>query len=289
MYSKAELKKYSDAVATIKAITAVYEEAAARRIKLIQGYVLQVDEFLNNAADSYINIKFGLVAEEQSKKMPQRNIITRSFRQKSKKGVLVLIASHEQYFGNLIPNVFRLWIDDLVQSGFDGIIIGGTGARLLEKENIRKDNIQTFDMPDNEPDWTTIYKIGDQIGQYEKLVVYFGKYKTVLTQIADKSDISNSMTVGQVQKVKRYLFEGSVEDVLGFFEKEVINALLQKRVYESQIARYAARIKILEIGQVAEKMSQVLGDLSRGKRKVHKNLSNKKQLQLYTGSDLWSE
>ncbi|HSX58023.1 MAG TPA: F0F1 ATP synthase subunit gamma [Candidatus Saccharimonadales bacterium] len=289
MYSKAELKKYSDAVATIKAITAVYEDAAARRIKVIQGHVAQIDEFLNNAADSYINIKFGLVAEQKSKKSPQKNIITTSFRKKNKKGVLVLIASHEQYFGNLIPNLYRIWKDDLLATGFDGIILGGTGQRLLQKDGISRPNIASFDVSDNDPDWNLVYQIADQISDYEKIVIYFGKYKTVLTQAAEKSDVSNTMTVGQVQNVKRYLFEGSPEQILDFFEKEVIHGLFQKKIYESQIARYGARIKILEIGQVAEKMSEVLGDLSRGRRKVRKNLTNKKQLQLYTGSDLWQE
>ena len=110
-----------------------------------------------------------------------------------------------------------------------------------------------------------------------------------MNQVAARADVSETITVGQVQNVKRYLFEANSDSILAFFEEAVINAMLQLKIYESQIARYAARIKILEIGQVAEKMSQVIGDLSRGKRKVRKSLSNKKQLQLYTGVELWGE
>lgn len=289
MYSKAELKKYSDAVATIKSITRVYEEAAARRIKLIQNSVAKIDDFLGSTADSYVNIKFGLLAEQKNKKNPRKDILTASFREKSKKGVVILISSHEQYFGNLIPNVYRAWKEDLRSSGFDGIIFGNTGKRLFDKDDLKNSNISFYDLIDNEPDWNLVYKIGEQVSSYEKIIVHYGKYRTVLTQTPDKAEISTPMTLGQVQQVKRYLFEDQGEKILGFFEKEVINAQLQKRVYESQIARYAARIKILEIGQVAEQMSKVLGDLSRGKITVRKNLNNKKQLQLYTGSDLWGE
>ena len=141
MYSKAELRKYSDAVATIKSITRVYEEAAARRIKLIQTSVAKIDEFLGSTADSYVNIKFGLLAEEKNKKAPRKDILTRSFREKTKKGILVLISSHEQYFGNLIPNVYRAWKEDLLATNLDGIIFGNTGKRLLEKDNLQKSNI----------------------------------------------------------------------------------------------------------------------------------------------------
>lgn len=287
MYSKSELKKYSDAVATIKSITRVYEEAAARRIKLIQNSVSKIDEFLSSTADSYVNIKFGLVAEQKASRSPKKNILTGSFRPKTKKGVLVLISSEEQYFGNLIPNVYRAWKEELLNGDWDGIILGNTGKRLFDKDNLNKPNVVAFELEDNNPDWKFVYQIGEKIASYEKVIVYYGMYRTVLTQTPDRAEISAPMTVGQVQQVKRYLFEDQGEKVLGFFENEVINANLQKRVYQSQIARYGARIKILEIGQVAEQMSKVLGDLSRGKLKVRKNLNNKKQLQLYTGSDLW--
>lgn len=287
MYSKAELKKYSDAVATIKSITRVYEEAAARRIKLVQNSVAKIDEFLNSTADSYVNIKFGLLAEEKTKKLGRKDILTRSFRSKKNKGVLVMISSHEQYFGNLVPSVYRAWKEELLHSNFDGIIFGNTGKRLMAKDNLQRPNVAVYDLEDADPDWGLIYKIGEQIASYEKIIVFYGKYRTVLTQTPEKAEISTPMTVGQVQQVKRYLFEDQGEKILGFFENEVINASLQKRIYEAQIARYAARIKILEIGQVAEQMSKVLGDLSRGKVRVRKNLNNKKQLQLYTGMDLW--
>ena len=60
MYSRAQLKKYSESVATIKSITRVYEEAAARRVKLIQTAVERIKEFIGACADTYLNIKFGL-------------------------------------------------------------------------------------------------------------------------------------------------------------------------------------------------------------------------------------
>jgi len=287
MYSKAELKKYSDAVATIKSITRVYEEAAARRIKLVQLSVEKIDDFVGAAADTYLNVKFGLLAEQRDKKAPKQNILTSSFRKKTKKGITVLITSKDQYYGNLIPNIYREWHKDMLETKFDGIILGNTGTHLFEKEEIKFANVESFDLDDSNIDWKVIYQIGERISQYEKIVVYYGAYKTVLTQVAEKNDISNSISVGQVQKVKRYLFEAKGEKILGDVETDVIKALLQKRIYQSQIAKYAARIKILEIGQVAEKMSQVLGDLSKGRKKVHKNLNNKKQLQLYTGVDLW--
>ncbi len=297
MYSRAQLKKYSESVATIKSITRVYEEAAARRVKLIQNAVDKLAEFIDACADTYLNIKFGILAAKNTREHLQitdlnlqsrRAILTTSYRSRPKKGLLIFISSHQDYYGNLIPSVFRNWKHDLEITGYDGIILGNTGGRLLSLENV-KNNVQVFDLDDDHPDWTLVNKIADIAADYNDIYVYFGQYRTVLTQAASQSKISATVSFGQVQEVKRYLFEGAPEGTLAFFEKQIISALLEEKVYQSQKARYAARIKILEIGQVAEKMSQQLGELDRGRRNVARMLNNKKQQQLYGGLALWQE
>ena len=62
-----------------------------------------------------------------------------------------------------------------------------------------------------------------------------------------------------------------------------------EKIYESKVAKYAARIKILEIGQGAQKISDALGDLAKGKRNVRKSSNNRKQQQLFTGATVWQQ
>lgn len=289
MYSKKELKKYSEAVTTIKSITRVYEEAAARRIKLIQRSAESVNEFIGSVSDTYVNTKLALLANEQQKKNGRKNILAKSFRSFNRKQVIIMVASHENYYGNLIPSIFRLWKDKMEATGADGIILGNTGKRLLDKTTFRPKNLAVLDLDDAKPDWKIVYQVGVSVSHYEKITVFCGKYKTVLNQIPEKSEISNTITIGQIQNIKHYLIETRADEILDYMERETIHAQLQLKIYQAQIARYAARIKILEIGQVAEKMSQVIGDLNKSRVKVHKNLNNKKQLQLYTGVNLWGE
>lgn len=290
MYSKAELKKYSEMAATIKAITRVYEEAAARKVKIVQMEVDKLEEFISDSADTYMNVKFGLMVDEKAKKNGRKDILTKSFREVNQKTIRILIASHSNYFGNLITNLFFKWKEDMEKGEADGLILGATGERLLQKNQFKSHHdVETYDISDTNPEPEIILKAGQKVSNYSHVVCYYGAYKTVLTQVPESSEISNTITVGQVQAVKRYLFESGPEKILGNLEEDVMFGLLNEKIYKSQITKYAARIKTLEIGQVAEKMSQVMGDLSRGRRKVHKSLSNKKQLQLYTGVDLWSE
>src|SRR3989304_9648538 len=295
MYSRAQLKKYSESVATIKSITRVYEEAAARRVKLIQTAVERIKEFIGACADTYLNIKFGLVARGNTKEHLQpldlgaetgKQILLTTYRPAVKKGGLVFVSSKEEYYGNLIPSIYRSWKKDLVETGFDGIVLGNTGKLLMDKEGFQPTNVRYFDLDDSNPNWLLLHQIGDEIVNYREIYVYYGQYRTVLTQTASQSKISSPIAVGQVQEVKRYLFESNTQKILEFFEKELIKALLQEKIYQSQKAKYAARIKILEIGQVAEKMSEILSNLDRGRRKVSRTVANKKQQQLYSALGL---
>ncbi len=297
MYSRSELKKYSESVATIKSVTRVYEEAAARRVKLIQSAVDKLKEFTDACADTYLNVKFGVLAAKNTREnlkltdldiQSRQQILTTSFRKPTKKGLLIFIASHQDYYGNLIPSVYRNWKGDLDTTSYDGIILGNTGTRLLAKDGSFP-NVRSFDLDDDHPDWSVVQYVADYAASYQDIYVYFGQYRTVLTQIASQSKISQTISFGQVDYVKRYLFESNPLAVLAFFEKQVIAALLTEKVYQAQKARYAARIKILEIGQVAEKMSQQIGDLERGQRRANRLLNNRKQQQLYSGVNLWNQ
>jgi F0F1-type ATP synthase gamma subunit len=290
MYSKAELKKYSEMVASIKALTRVYEEAAARKVRMVQILTNRLDEFVAATADTYNNVKFSLMAENQAKNS-KANILTQSFRENNHKTLMVLITSQSNYYGNLIPNLYRKWKEDLIKyPAAEGLVFGNTGKRLYEKDKaVLRNTVTCIPLSDTEPEIPVVNQAAQLMIGYEHVICHYGAYKSVLTQVPEKMEITNTISVGQVQKVKRYLFESPPEKILGSLEANVILGLLWSKIFQSQVTKYAARIKILEIGQVAEKMSEVLGELSTRQRRVHKYMNNKKQLQLYTGSDLWQE
>lgn len=287
MASRAELKKLSDAVATIKSITAVYEQAAARRMKTVKVEMQNISKYVDSAIGTYSDVKHSVTRDldEGIKKI----ILTSSFRKSAKGTVLVLIASATQYYGQLIPRLFRLFLDEYRRTKADGIILGRTGFELLKKEKITASNVTVFDFDDLAPNWEVVHKVSNLVGTYSKIIVFYGEYKSVFTQEVKKGDISEMVVVRDVAQTKEFLFKPGPDVSLTFLENQMIASGFLQKIYESQIAKYAARIKILEIGQVAEKISSVTGDLSRSRRRFRKALNNKKQQQLFTGSNLWGE
>ena len=287
MSSKADLKKFSDAVATIKSITRVYEQAAARRMRMVKVEIEKISDYVSAASESYSDVKYSLVEnfDENIKKV----ILNSSFRKPTRSTVLVLISSQTQYFGQLIPRLSRLFISEYKKTRADCIILGKVGRELMEKEEVYPESLTVFDFDDMNPDWTVVHKVSESIANYAKIVVFYGEYKSVFTQEVKSSQLSEMVVIKNVPEAKKFRFRPSASQSLGFLENQMIASGFMQKLYESQIAKYAARIKILEIGQVAEKISSAFDDLSRGKRRYRKLNYNKKQQQLYVGAGLWQE
>lgn len=285
--TKGELKKFSEAVTTIKSITRVYEQAAARKMKMVKLEIEKIAKYLDAADDTYSSAKFAVFEEE--KERIRQVLMSAPVRKPQKDEVLVLIASQTQYFGNLISNLCVEFSKYYSKNRSDSIVLGKIGSELLERLNVRGENIKHFDFDDTTLPWEIVHAVSVELSNYNRIIVFFGEFKSVLTQEAKNTDIGQTIVVKDVATKKKYLFRPEGGNSLTFLENQMISGHFLEKVYESQVAKYAARIKILEIGQVAEKISSAIDQLARGKRNLRKSTNNKKQQQLFTGSDLWEK
>lgn len=285
--TKQELKKFSEVVTTIKSITRVYEQAAARKMQMVKLEIESIKEYLTAATGTYSSTKYA-VGEGKSEKVRQA-ILSRPFRNVTKNEVLVFIASQSQYFGNLIPSLAKAFVAEYQKTSADSIVLGKIGWELVQKNVGSAPNITYLDFDDTSPSWQVVHDVSQKVSAYAKVVVFFGEYKSVLTQEAKSEDISQRVVIHDVKEHKKYLFRPQPGLALSYLEQQMIAGGVLEKVYESQVAKYAARIKILEIGQVAQKISDAVEGLARGKRNLRKSTNNKKQMQLFTGSSLWQE
>lgn len=216
-------------------------------------------------------------------------ILSTAFRAPEKDRILVLIASQHNYFGNLIPSLFKLFLEEYRTLGGDALILGMIGRELMNRSGMISGDITYFDFDDASPNWEVVHKVSQYLAAYEQIVIFYGQYRSVLTQEAKRVDLAQTVVVSEAPEIKQYWFAGESLSPLSFLENQMIAGDFLQKIYESQLAKYGARIKILEIGQVAEKISEALDSLGRFRRKVRKNVSNKKQMQLFCGSQLWQK
>jgi F0F1-type ATP synthase gamma subunit len=177
----------------------------------------------------------------------------------------------------VVQATFRQFIKDIKGLDAEISIIGRLG-RSLFIESRPKDPYTYFELPDYGVDRKRMGDVVRHLVQYEKIIVYYGKYKSVITQTPSKFEISAGTDVEQdAGDPKRvYIFEPSVEKILMFFETEIFASLFDQSIRESQLAKFASRI--LAMDRADQNISKRLKELSLEKLKLSHKQVSKRQL-----------
>jgi len=117
--------------------------------------------------------------------------------------------------------------------------------------------------------------------------VFHGRFQTILSQRVVQSNISGgSIKEKKIDEIKKYLFEPSAEAVLDFFETELISAFLNQTILEHRLSRYASRM--IAMYQATESAKKRKKELEVEQKKLMRQLLNKKQIEIFSGLQLWT-
>ena len=287
MSSAKELKENLEVVSAIRDITSVYQEIASLRTRQLREGVAKTREFLAGVAEVYNHVKasYAAILQRQFRKGKADLRGSAPFKRNGKK-VFVVLTANEHLYGNLILDIWRAFLVDLRREEADAVIVGSVGKYFARNEKITA-AATFFPLDDDRPTAGQIKKIIDFISQYEQIVVYYGEMVSILMQIHAKADISGGVTLGgEVGEAKSYLFEPSPEKILAFFETEIIAALFNQRIYEHQLARFAARMVAMD--QATENARETLSKLDKEFKSLRRGIANKKLLETFAGRQFWS-
>jgi F-type H+-transporting ATPase subunit gamma len=286
MYSNKEIKENLEVVSAIGDITGIYQEIASLRIKQMREGVAKTKEFLAGVADVYNRAKASYIATLQKAVLKGKTDYAESaFIKRNGKKVFILLSANEHLYGTLILDIWRLFTNELRREEADAVIIGSVGKYFARSEQLTAKATYFF-LDDDKPATAQIKKITDFISSYEQIVVYSGEMVTVLSQIPSKSVVSGGATLGEkVEEAKNYLFEPTPAKILEFFETEIIAALFNQKIFEHQLARFAARMVAMD--QATENSKETLEQLNKEFRALRRSVSNRKQLEAFAGYQFW--
>jgi len=283
-----QIKEDLEATSTIKTITSIYQEIAYLRMNQIRqgvlsnrGFIEELSRVYNQIKKSYINSlkKKGRLKKEELKKI--------SFIKRNKRRIAVFLSSNQFFYGTLILDIWHNLLNYLNDSKADLAVVGKTGRYLAERSGF-EGKIFYFELDDDNPRREQMKKIMDFIKNYEEIIVFHGKFSTAISQKPVQDNISGGITLElekELGKVKNYLFEPSPEDILEFFETELISAFFNQAVLEHRLSRYAARM--VAMYQATENAKEIKRKLKIKQKKLERQLSNKKQIELFAGFQLW--
>ena len=290
MITKKTALEETDNLTGLKGMVETYEEIAASRIKKTRESVLKSRYFMEDLNYIFSEVKSSYRKEIDAlmKKNKTKDKNKLSFFVRNGKTLHVFISANTGLYGEIVKDTFNLFIEETKKHDCDVAIIGKQGLSFFLNEKLNKKYVY-FDFPDNGIDDTVLKQIVTTLISYEKVVVFFGKFQSIVTQSPTMSDISGNIegvqdATGKVSM--KYFFEPSLERILAFFEQEIFASIFEQTVKESQLAKFAARIVTLDTS--TENIRKRLGQMIYEKNKLVHHENNKKQLQVFSSIHLWS-
>lgn len=294
MRSKKQTENEIVTLAGLGGIVETYKEIAATRITRTRSSVLKSHNFLSEINMVYEQIKSSyrrqLEALVAAKKKGAQKV---SFSEHNGKTVLIFLSSNTGLYGDIIARTFELFAQDAQKADkgkTDLAIVGRLGLFLVEEAKFPPPYFY-FDFPDQNVDEKKLGEMASFLLQYEKVIVYYQEFKTLVRQTPVAQDVSgNILESTQISGVTassvKYLFEPSLEKILGFFEKEIFASIFEQTVRDSQLAKFASRMVTLDAASESIRKKLKIA-VFENTRLAHR-AKNRKQSQTFSSMSLWT-
>ncbi len=284
MISKKQIKVEVDGLLSLKGLVDVYEEIASARMQRVRNAVLQSRQFLEGLLEVFKKIK---AAYNNSPVSMISNV------PRNGKTVAVFISANSGLYGDIVDRTFSVFVDFVRRNDSDVVVLGKLGLKMMT-DRLPGKLYNYYDFSDDGVDTESFNMIMRYLVQFEKIMVFYGQFKTILFQEPAMTSVSGDavaavedVVVGREgQKLARqYLFEPSVEEIAKVFNGEVLASVFEQTLHESQLAKYASRMLALDKSE--DSIERRLGKIKVEEVRLMHKLQNRKQLSTISGISLW--
>ncbi|MDZ4227662.1 MAG: FoF1 ATP synthase subunit gamma, partial [Candidatus Levybacteria bacterium] len=286
MVTKKELTRETEFLTTLRTILETYEEIAATRMARIRSSVLASRDFLLEINAIFQQVKASYKAQTEllmkTRKIKDTSKLT--FIKRNGKTLYVFISANTGLYGEIIRRTYDVFIENLRKEPGDVAILGKLGMEIFNEEKI-KAPLTYFGFPDNKMDNEIVQKIVEHIIKYEKVLVFYEQFNNVISQSPIVTNISGDPLPWEKGGPRaRYFFEPSLEKIMEFFEKEIFASIFQQTIFESELAKFAARMVSLDFASENTKIR--LKQVIMTRQRIKHQEANKRQLEKFASMRL---
>lgn len=255
----------------LKLVAEAYGEIALIKLKRIRQNVESNRHFLLDISRIYWLIK----RVEANLKTP--------LPKKSKKTISLVLTSNYRFYGSINTELVKFFLVHSSKYRSDRIIIGKTGLETLQAISYfhpYSSFIFKHDLPNPEELRQLVYNLKD----YQQVLVYFNRFKSVLSQIPMLVDITQTQShlnpgVNN-QPGLGFILEPEIEKMLDFFDSQIKLLLIDQAFLESELARTASRL--ISMDQAQNNAVKYIKDEMKLLNNAKKSIENIKLLETFS-------
>lgn len=269
MFTLTEINRQLDDLRGLSSLVGVYGQSASTKMRRIRQAVLSNRDYLES-----INVVFNEVLYFYKTKKDKKAY---TFLSHNGKTVVVFLSANTGLYGDIVQRTFEFFKGDIKDKDVEITIVGKLGLSIFLGSGIGKP-YSYFDMSDYQIKQEDLTALIRHLVQYDKIILYFGRYKSVVSQSPDKFVISSDFadTEGSPVHLNNYIFEPDVEKILAFFEKEIFASLFDHELRESQLAKFASRILAMDLAET--NIKKRMGETATTRLKLIHRIANQKQI-----------
>ncbi len=288
-----KLKKITDeyiSTTSIRDLVSTYQEIASLRMRAVRDYVLQNREYFNGLSkvyslviNSYRNDIHNM--HKQGKIVYSGSHDAVSFRRNGEK-LYVLLTANTSLYGHIVQETFSTFKNALLQDSSAKLaVVGKIGHSLMEEAHLEREYVY-FDLADTLEDTENVKRIQEYLLKFETVVIFHGVFESLLEQKPHESYITGG--TGEqlaVNKNVHFMFEPNLQEVLMYFENQIVASSFIQSLNESYLSKYASRMISLDFA--LNDIDKSLKKINLTKQKFKHYLGNKKQQDIIAGRTLW--
>lgn len=270
MQTLKNLNQDQKSLVEMKGLVEIYEEIAAGHMQKIRADIVTSREFYDGLAK---------LSEEVGADFTNLRVVS------NKPTVVVFISANAGMFGDIVNKIFFQFVEFVRGNPYDVLVVGKWGEEMMRE--FAPDIVHKYvELADDKVDLEVLSHLMYDLFAYGKIIVYYGKFDSVVNQTPTSATISGQMLpANRPKKVEnkslRFLYEPTLERISEVFGNEIYASVFEQTLRESQLAKYASRL--MHLDSALDRIDDTITDVVGAKRRVRKRLNDKKQLAIAIG------
>ncbi len=280
MQNSKNLEQDLDFLTVLRTLAVAYEDISIIKMQQTRNTILMARKYI----DQLKNILESIQAAGST------SPLNHGIAKKKKPLATVVVTANTKFQGDITRRIFEHFAHSNRNPG-DIYVIGKIGNELMHDydKNIKYTDFEVSDIDISMKDLQPFLQY---LLQYQEINVYYALFKNLITQDPASVDIGNKYLLSleapdQIDKKKTptFLFEPSVEEIGTFVNDNSIALMLLQTIYETQLARFASRMKAMDL--LIQRIDDDSVTIKHVQRKLQRQVENSKQLERLTGVALW--